>query len=186
MYLRINGTLKNWNEGRGFGFITPLNGGPDIFVHVSDYPRRGGQPRIGEPISFQVALNKDGKKKAVRVQRPGAEPEAPNRHRAPSRRGSSLFKRLIGLVIVVMIASGGYKYLALKFNRVSSGPAAAASATIPAETGRFQCDGRTHCSQMTSCAEATFFLRNCPNTQMDGNGDGVPCESQWCTGIFAK
>jgi hypothetical protein len=33
---------------------------------------------------------------------------------------------------------------------------------------------------MTSCAEATFFLRNCPNVKMDGDGDGVPCESQWC------
>jgi hypothetical protein len=44
----------------------------------------------------------------------------------------------------------------------------------------FVCDGRTHCSQMRSCEEATFFLRNCPNTKMDGNNDGVPCESQWC------
>ena len=45
---------------------------------------------------------------------------------------------------------------------------------------RYRCDGRTHCSQMTSCAEATFFLRNCPGTAMDGNNDGVPCERQWC------
>lgn len=44
----------------------------------------------------------------------------------------------------------------------------------------FKCDGRTHCSQMTSCAEATFFLKNCPNVKMDGNHDGVPCEKQWC------
>ncbi len=44
----------------------------------------------------------------------------------------------------------------------------------------FQCDGRTHCSQMTSCDEATFFLNNCPGTKMDGNYDGVPCEKQWC------
>ena len=45
---------------------------------------------------------------------------------------------------------------------------------------RFRCDGRIHCSQMTSCEEATFFLMNCPNTKMDGNNDGVPCEQQWC------
>ncbi len=48
------------------------------------------------------------------------------------------------------------------------------------ETNRFQCDGRMHCSQMRSCEEATFFLNNCPNTKMDGNHDGVPCEKQWC------
>ncbi len=44
----------------------------------------------------------------------------------------------------------------------------------------FSCDGRQHCSQMTSCAEATYFSNNCPNTKMDGNNDGIPCEQQWC------
>jgi len=45
---------------------------------------------------------------------------------------------------------------------------------------QYECDGRTHCSQMTSCEEATFFLQNCPGTKMDGNKDGVSCEKQWC------
>ena len=45
---------------------------------------------------------------------------------------------------------------------------------------RFKCDGRTLCSQMTSCNEAKFFLNNCPNTKMDGDNDGIPCEEQWC------
>ncbi|WP_025651218.1 MULTISPECIES: excalibur calcium-binding domain-containing protein [Psychrobacter] len=44
----------------------------------------------------------------------------------------------------------------------------------------FSCDGRKHCSQMTSCSEATYFIQHCPNTKMDGNNDGVPCEKQWC------
>jgi len=56
--------------------------------------------------------------------------------------------------------------------RTSGSPVAAAAT--------FRCDGRTHCSQMTSCAEAEYFLRNCPNTKMDGNNDGEPCERQWC------
>jgi hypothetical protein len=33
---------------------------------------------------------------------------------------------------------------------------------------------------MSSCEEATFFLKNCPGVKMDGNHDGVPCEQQWC------
>jgi hypothetical protein len=44
----------------------------------------------------------------------------------------------------------------------------------------FTCDGRVYCSQMTSCAEAEYFLQNCPGVKMDGGGDGVPCERQWC------
>ena len=45
---------------------------------------------------------------------------------------------------------------------------------------RYHCDGRVYCSQMTSCEESTYFLRNCPGVKMDGEGDGVPCERQWC------
>ena len=55
-------------------------------------------------------------------------------------------------------------------------PAAARSAAPAAS----RCDGRTHCSQMTSCTEATYFLQHCPGTQMDGDHDGEPCERQWC------
>ncbi len=44
----------------------------------------------------------------------------------------------------------------------------------------YRCDGRTYCSQMRSCAEATWFLKHCPGVKMDGNNDGVPCERQWC------
>ena len=56
-------------------------------------------------------------------------------------------------------------------------PVAAAPAPL---AGGWRCDGRTRCSQMTSCAEATWFLQNCPGAEMDGNRDGVPCERQWC------
>lgn len=42
--------------------------------------------------------------------------------------------------------------------------------------GYFKCDGRERCGQMHSLAEARWFVRNCPNTKMDGNHDGEPCE----------
>lgn len=64
-------------------------------------------------------------------------------------------------------------------NSSTSSPATSA---VPGsgQATKYRCDGRSHCSQMRSCEEATFFLNNCPGTKMDGNGDGVPCEQQWC------
>jgi endonuclease YncB( thermonuclease family) len=50
----------------------------------------------------------------------------------------------------------------------------------PAAAAPYRCDGRIYCSQMRSCAEATYFLKHCPGVKMDGNNDGVPCERQWC------
>jgi endonuclease YncB( thermonuclease family) len=57
---------------------------------------------------------------------------------------------------------------------------AGSGAHCPSGSPVFTCDGRVYCSQMTSCSEATYFLNNCPNTKMDGDNDGVPCEQQWC------
>jgi endonuclease YncB( thermonuclease family) len=65
----------------------------------------------------------------------------------------------------------------------SSGAAPKLTAAAPAATavaGTYRCDGRTYCSQVSSCEEATWVLKNCPGAKMDGNQDGVPCEKQWC------
>jgi len=93
-------------------------------------------------------------------------------------------KQLVGVVILVLVAWAGFqKYQTWSASRAPAVEQAAPS-PIPrpaqAAPSQFRCDGRTHCSQMTSCAEATYFLRNCPGTQMDGNNDGIPCERQWC------
>ena len=42
---------------------------------------------------------------------------------------------------------------------------------------RFSCDGKRTCRQMSSCEEATFYLRQCHRTSLDRDGDGIPCES---------
>lgn len=52
--------------------------------------------------------------------------------------------------------------------------------TSPVDQSHYSCDGRQYCSQMSSCKEAMFFIQNCPNTKMDGNHDGIPCERQHC------
>lgn len=54
-------------------------------------------------------------------------------------------------------------------------------AVQPDQRSSFRCDGRTLCSQMTSCAEAKYFLANCPGVKMDGDRNGTPCERQWCS-----
>lgn len=61
--------------------------------------------------------------------------------------------------------------------------APAAQSTTPSRTvaaAAFRCDGRTRCSQLTSCAEAQFFLAHCPGVKIDGDGDGIPCEDHLC------
>ena len=176
-------------------------------MHISALPRDGTQPVAGEKISFEMAKGKDGKLQAVKAYREAFGPQ--ERHRkAPDkpdrpvrlvRRSQSRIGRFAWLVILLTIAGYGYSRYT---NRMPAQPVepimseslpqeapgmqpvgTLPAPTVPAPT--FSCDGRTHCSQMTSCKEAKFFLQNCPGTKMDGDHDGVPCEQQWCTGPLA-
>ena len=189
--MRFDGKLEKWNDDRGFGFIAPLHGGEPVFVHVSAFPRDGRRPKLGESLTFEVEPAGDGKKRAINVQRAGQRPPAPSEARRQEprerRRSGGLPLQRIAAALI-LVALGGYAYTQF----ASYGSRASATAPVTPDPPRtltanppataFRCDGRTHCSQMTSCEEATFFLRNCPGTQMDGDGDGVPCEKQWCGG----
>ncbi len=193
---RFNGQLKKWNADRGFGFVVAEHGDQEIFVHVSAFARDGRVPTAGEALSFEIELDKDGRKRAVRVRRPGAERHTAthrDRQMPHSRRslssgsdGSAWVTRFIGLLIAAGL--GWYAY-AQYGDRVAAAqpshqelivaPAPEAARPVPSA---FQCDGRQHCSEMTSCREAKLFLKNCPGMKMDGDGDGIPCEQQLCTG----
>lgn len=55
-------------------------------------------------------------------------------------------------------------------------PAPRAAVRRKPEQGR-QCSGKRTCGEMDSCAEANFYLDECGVSRLDGDGDGVPCES---------
>ena len=63
---------------------------------------------------------------------------------------------------------------ALELLNISSEPVNAPSSVYEK---KYSCDGRQYCSQMNSRAEAVFFINNCPNTKMDGDHDGIPCDN---------
>ena len=45
------------------------------------------------------------------------------------------------------------------------------------EPGPLACGTRTHCSEMANCEEARFYFAQCGADFLDGDGDGIPCES---------
>ena len=198
--MRTHGTLVKWNAERGFGFVAVGQGGEELFVHVSAFPRDGVPPQVGEMLSFERVSGDGGRYKAIQVQRPGARPSRKPRDNPPlltQRQGIASSVVALGVlaafgVFLMMISRRDVETVA----PTSPAPAAAPGAQAPDPrlntvgavsdipsapvASPFRCDGRTHCSQMTSCAEAEYFLAHCPGVEMDGDGDRVPCESQWC------
>ncbi|MBM3603315.1 MAG: cold-shock protein [Alphaproteobacteria bacterium] len=62
------GTVKWYNEAKGFGFIAPDNGSKDVFVHISAVERAGlGTLTDGQKINFDVETGRDRRESAVNL-----------------------------------------------------------------------------------------------------------------------
>lgn len=59
------GTVKWFNPTKGFGFITPDDGGSDAFVHISAVERAGlSSLQEGQRINYELQTGQNGKKSA--------------------------------------------------------------------------------------------------------------------------
>ena len=68
------GTVKFFNEQKGFGFIQPEGGGADAFVHISDVERSGMNTlRENDRVSYDVEEDQRGKMKATNLKAATAE-----------------------------------------------------------------------------------------------------------------
>lgn len=210
--MRTQGSLIKWNADRGFGFIRTRDSGIEVFVHVSEFPRSGRTPQIGDILHFEIATDPEGRKRAkavafdtpsgaeltlARIERtPAARRPAPQhataprrdarRERPPRRKSSGLgSKVVVGTLLLGGAAFAYQKFASLQtpaadMPQIQSAQTPTGPTIAPVAAKKYVCDGRQHCSQMRSCEEATWFIRNCPNTKMDGEGDGIPCEQQHC------
>ena len=74
----MKGRLTQWDDAKGYGFITPDDDSPKLFVHIKAFGLRPQRPFIGERLSFSEGRDAQGKRRAVDVQslepRPAAAP----------------------------------------------------------------------------------------------------------------
>jgi cold shock CspA family protein len=61
------GRLTQWNDAKGFGFITPLSGGPSIFVHISEFQQRNRRPSLNDLLTYVIGHDKQGRLRAKEV-----------------------------------------------------------------------------------------------------------------------
>jgi cold shock protein len=62
------GTVKFFNENKGYGFIAPEGGGNDAFVHITDVERSGmGTLRENQRVSFDLKQDNRGKMSATNL-----------------------------------------------------------------------------------------------------------------------
>jgi CspA family cold shock protein len=63
------GTVKFFNDSKGYGFIAPDDGGQDAFVHITAVERAGMRTLTqNQKVSFDLEQDQRGKTKAVNIQ----------------------------------------------------------------------------------------------------------------------
>lgn len=176
------GIITAWKPDKGFGFIRPAGGGADVFVHIRDFGNISRVPKVDDAVTYQQMQGKDGRYRAADVRIAGVPRLAVTRSRpkratnkTPTRSTSA---KAISFVLAIVLLAFVYSRL---HPILDSPPTQELSGVheISAESG-FSCQGKHYCSEMRSCEEAKYYLSSCPNTRMDGDNDGVPCEIQWC------
>jgi cold shock CspA family protein len=61
------GRLTQWNDAKGYGFITPLSRGPRIFVHISQFQQRHRRPCLNDLLTYVIGHDEQGRLRAMEV-----------------------------------------------------------------------------------------------------------------------
>ena len=73
---RQTGSLVQWDDAKGYGFIAPDGGAARLFVHIQAFAARAQRPVVGERLSFETGRDGQGKPRALAV-RPIKAPPPP-------------------------------------------------------------------------------------------------------------
>ena len=110
--MRHVGRITEWNDAKGFGFVTPVEGGGRVFVHIKAFQAALRRPVEGDLVSFAASKDAKGRINAAEVRFAGQRisPAAAARAAAPRKSPARMPRMALGigflLVAVGLMAMG--------------------------------------------------------------------------------
>lgn len=65
--MQLKGKISRWQDDKGFGFIRPMLGGPQVFLHISAFQNRQRRPVIDEVVTYTQVTDEQGRLQAKDV-----------------------------------------------------------------------------------------------------------------------
>lgn len=117
--MRHQGKLTQWNDDKGFGFITPNGGSERVFVHIKSFQSRHRRPAEDVLLTYELQLDTNGRARAENVAFAGTARPA-----AVAQQGdSALPMALLGIFVLALTAAcvrGALPLAVLGFYAVAS------------------------------------------------------------------
>ena len=117
--MRYQGKLTQWNDDKGFGFITPNGGSERVFVHIKSFQSRHRRPAEDVLLTYELQLDTNGRARAENVAFAGAA-----RLAATAQQGDSTLPMvLLGVFVLALAAAcvrGALPFAVLGFYAVAS------------------------------------------------------------------
>lgn len=125
--MRQQGTISTWKDESGFGFITPDEGGRQVFFHVSTFSNKRSRPCVNDRVTFDLRVDAKGRPNAQNVSyiNSGSKTTAPTAPLdTPFETGHSksavLFAAIFLLILGVVVLMGNLSIAVLGFYLVLS------------------------------------------------------------------
>jgi len=108
--MRFGGFVKSWNDDRAFGFIEADQGGQEVFVHIKAFPARAGRTQLKQRVTFEIELNREGKKRAKNVEierRPISS--KPRHNNGPAQWGTASLFAIPAFALVYLLVAFAWR-----------------------------------------------------------------------------
>jgi uncharacterized membrane protein YsdA (DUF1294 family)/cold shock CspA family protein len=76
MTVRHQGKITDWKDDRGFGFVTPSEGGPKVFVHIKSFSNRQRRPVGDELVTYELITDERGRPQGANIAFVGDRPSS--------------------------------------------------------------------------------------------------------------
>jgi len=117
--MRYQGKLTQWNDEKGFGFITPNGGSERVFVHIKSFQSRHRRPAEDVLLTYELQVDTNGRARAENIAFAGAARPA-----VAAQRGDSALPMVwLGIFVLALVAAavrGVLPFAVLGFYAVAS------------------------------------------------------------------
>ena len=110
--MRKRGHIGDWQDDKGYGFISPESGGARLFAHIKAFANRQRRPEAGDLVTYLPGTDDRGRPCAVKIAFDGETYEAQVRSRAARRGDGPLL--FAGFFVALLVAATVAEWLPLE------------------------------------------------------------------------